>query len=118
MEELARRPDIKVADLITLAREQASVQQQLESLTQEAAQQKRRIDTNLLTLHFSDANADSVWREFRQSLGKLLGNLLEGTANALVALAYGLPFLLLFFPVLLLWRWAWRRVVGRKKAAP
>ncbi|MDR1888459.1 MAG: DUF4349 domain-containing protein [Zoogloeaceae bacterium] len=119
MDELSRRPDITVADLITLAHEQASVQQQRETLLQESTQQQRRIDTNLLTLNFSDADSDSVWRDFSQSLGKLLENLLEGTANALTVLAYSLPFLLLLFPLLLLWRFAWRRIVGRKtKTAP
>jgi hypothetical protein len=114
MEELSRRHDIGVADLITLAREQASVQQQRDTLRQESAQQQRRIDTNLLTLDFSDANRQSVWRDFSDSLGDLLAQLLSGIANALSLLAYGLPFLIIFFPVLILGRWAWRRVFRRK----
>jgi hypothetical protein len=118
MDELSRRADITVADLITLAREQASVQQQREGLAQEATQQQRRIDTNLLTLNFSEANTNSTWRDFTDSLGNLLHKLLKGITDALSLVAYGLPFLLLLFPVLLLWRWAWRRFVGRKKAAP
>lgn len=116
MEEISRRPNITVADLMTLAREQADVQQQLDELSQAAAQQQRRIDTNLLTLNFSEVNADSTWRDFTGSLGDLL---LRSSTDALSVLAYGLPFLLLLFPVALLWRWAWRRFVSRKaKAAP
>jgi hypothetical protein len=115
MDEISRRADIKVADLMTLAQEQASVQQQYETLRQESAQQQRRIDTNLLSFSFSDANNKSVWRDFRQSLGNLLERLLSGIADALALLAYGLPFLIGFFPVLLLWRWMWRRVVRHKE---
>jgi hypothetical protein len=49
----------------------------------------------------------------------LLGKLLKGSPDALSLLAYALPFLLLLFPMLLIWRWAWRSVAGRKtKAAP
>jgi hypothetical protein len=117
MDELSQRADIKVSDLIELAREQASVQQQREALLQESAQQQRRIDTNLLTIDFFEANASSPWRHLFDDL--LDRQLAGGIGDALKLLAYGLPFLLLFFPVALLWRWVWRRVTGRgKKAAP
>ena len=117
LDELTRRSNITVAELIELAREQASIEQQLESLSQASRTQQRRIDTNLLTLNFSDTKVDTGWRDFGQALGDLLEKLLKGTAVALSLLVYGLPFLLLFFPVLLLWRFAWRRFVGRKKVA-
>jgi hypothetical protein len=113
MDELSRRADIKVSDLIELAREQASVQQQREALLQESAQQQRSIDTNLLTLDFFEANASSPWRHLFKDL--LDHQLVEGVGDMLKLLAYGLPFLLLLFPVALLWRWAWRCVTGSGK---
>jgi hypothetical protein len=122
MDELSRRNDIGIDDLIRLAHEQASVHEQRDALRQEAAQQQRRIDTNLLTFRFSADASDkskAIWRDFSDSLGNLLEQLLRGIANALLLLAYTLPFLIIFFPVLILGRWAWRRVFRRKaKAAP
>lgn len=114
MEELAARKDITVADLIALGKEQAAIESELQSLEQEAAGQQRRIATNLVTLDMRPAGADTRGSRLRQSLGEILDQFTDGAASAIEALSYGLPFLLLGFPLLLLWLWSWRRFARRR----
>jgi len=116
LEKLARRPDTKVSDLITIAQEQAKIQQQIKSLSQAAAQQQQRIATNLLTIQFNriyDSTPKSIWERIGGGFSDFFNRLAEGIDYALSILAYGLPVLLLGFPILLLWRKAWRRFTGR-----
>lgn len=118
LDELASRKDLAVADLITLSHEQAQVQQQRESLQGEGAMQQRRLDTNLLTLDFHDAEAGSRGHRLGESFRGLLDRLIDGVDDAFSALAYGLPFLLLALPLALAWRWAWRRITRRAVRVP
>ncbi|WP_130618531.1 DUF4349 domain-containing protein [Dyella amyloliquefaciens] len=118
LDELASRKDLAVADLITLSHEQAQVQQQRESLQGEAVMQQRRLDTNVLTLDFHDAEAGSRAHRLGESFRGLLDRLIDGLGDALSALAYGLPFLLLALPLAWAWRWAWRRITRRVIKAP
>lgn len=116
LDKLAKNSDIKVSDLITIAQEQAKIQQQLKSLSQEAAQQQRRIATNLLTIQFSrlyDGTPESLWGRLSRPFSNFFGHLAEGISYALSMLAYGIPVLLVGFPMLLLWRKAWRRFARR-----
>lgn len=114
LSELATWRDIGVADLITLGKEQAALENQLQQLEGVAAGQQHRLDTNLVTLDFLPLGADSRVSRLGLSFSSMLDNLTEGTSAALNALSYGLPFLIIAFPLLLLWRWLWRKVVGRR----
>jgi hypothetical protein len=113
LEELASRKDLAVSDLIALAHERAQVQTEREGLLNQAAQQKRRIETNLLTLRFNDSDEGSRGHRLGASFRRLLDELVDGVGDAMSMLAYGLPFLLLLLPVCLLWLWAWRRLTAR-----
>ena len=115
LDELAARKDITVADLIALGKEQAAVESELQALEQASAGQQRRITTNLVTLNLRPAGADTRGARLRQSLGGVLDQFVDGAANAIETLSYGLPFLLLGFPLLLLWLWLWRRFARRRK---
>ncbi len=117
LSELAARHDIGVGDLITLGKEQAELESQLQSLQGTAAMQQHRVNTNLLNLDFLPQDVDSRSSRIRVSFAEMLDNLTEGTSSALNALSYGLPFLILAFPLLLLWRWLWRKAVGRRRAS-
>jgi hypothetical protein len=119
LDVLSKRPQITVADLITLAREQSDVQQQQEGLQKESAQHKLRIDTHLLAVNFVDTQIHSSWRRFKLFPDRLIDHFSEGVTDALSLLIYALPFLCLAFPFLLFWRYAWRRVTGgrAKKSA-
>lgn len=112
------RKDLPVADLITVAQQLASVDSQLQALSQTAAQQRRRIETNLLQISLqsnveatrtSDFTFTGAWHTFVESLA-------EGVDSAAESAGYLLPLALLFFPLALLWRWAWRFATRASRA--
>ncbi|MDR2034258.1 MAG: DUF4349 domain-containing protein [Helicobacteraceae bacterium] len=112
LESLAERTDITLAELIDLAREQADVQQILESTEKDAAQHQRRIDAHLLEIYFIDAQ---IGERARPSKMESLADLFfEGLYDALAFAFYGFPFLILFFCVGALLRWVWRTLFRRK----
>ena len=107
------RKDLSVSDMLALARELAEVEVQLAANQQDAAQHKRRLDTNLLTLNFSSAPPGRLSR-LGQAFDDLADNITEGAGQALEMLGYGLPFLVILFPLALLTRWLWRKTTGRR----
>lgn len=112
MEQLAQRKDLSTTDMIALAHERAQIQVKREALDNLAAQQQRRLDTNKLTLVFSDTEHASRWG--LTWIG-WLDRLYEGVSDTLMMVAYGLPVLLLVFPLALLWRWGWRKATRRSR---
>ena len=104
LQEFAARRDLAVADMIALSRQLADTEAQLERAGREAAQHRRRIETQLLTLEFrptsTQANRNEIWLAIRDS-GQTLA---AGVAWTIRALAFSLPLLLLVVVVL-----AWRR---------
>lgn len=109
--EFQSRPDLAVADMLAIARELAAIDAQLQARAQDAADQRRRLETNLLTLRFSSLAAEpSLAGRVGRAFGGSAGALLEGVEDAVYLIAYGLPFLLLLFVLALAWRAVWRRV--------
>ena len=102
-------PEVE-ADLLALAREQAALEVQLQAIAQDAAQQQRRLDTNLLTLSFSSPYERSPLGRIGEAFSRLQDNLAEGTANLIEFIGYSLPFLIVLFPVALGLRKLWRRL--------
>jgi hypothetical protein len=91
------------------------VESQLESLQAISANQQRRLDTNRLELHFGDTTAYSRSRRIGDGFSGLLDETTEGVTDALGLLGHGLPFLILAFPLGLLWLWLRRRFTrGRR----
>lgn len=115
IEQVAQRKDLSTSDVITLSHERAQIQVERENLKNEAAQQQRRIDTNVLDLQFSDTAALSRSHRLGVSFDEWVGRLFEGIDDALSMLAYGIPFLLLALPLALGWRWIWRRITGKSR---
>lgn len=113
LQQFQERTDLTVADLLALARELAAVEVQLQNIAQEAAQQQRRLDTNLLTLNFTSPYEHSPMGRIGEAFSRLKDNLAEGTANVIEFIGYGLPFLILLFPLALLLRWLWRRLTRK-----
>lgn len=108
--EFSERKDLAVSDLIALSENLAAIDARLQSLAQESAQQRRRIETNHLTLNFtsnlgwedeSDFSFSRLWETFAS-------NLMYGIDDAAEYAGFLLPIVVLFFPLALLWRWAWR----------
>lgn len=102
------RRDLGVSELISLSQQLASVDSQLADLNQTAAQQRRRIETNLLQLNWRSPyvdegrNVHDLWTGF-------VDNLADGAYSLAEYLGYFLPLMLAAFPLALGWRWAWRR---------
>ncbi|MFK2903751.1 DUF4349 domain-containing protein [Dyella ginsengisoli] len=113
LEELAAGKDLSISDRIALSHEQASVQQQLQALHATEATQQRQLDTNRLELDFRDRDIETGHGRIAEAAGDMLDQAAEGVADVLRMLGYGLPFLILAFPLALLWRWLWRRMSRR-----
>lgn len=115
LDQLGQRKDVSVSDLVVLAQERAKLETERDNLVNVAAQQQRRIDTNTVELNFSDG---SRGRSDMISLADWSDELEEGVGDALRYLAYGMPFLLLAFPIMLFWRWIWRRATRASRRQP
>jgi hypothetical protein len=111
------RTDLSVSDMLALARELADVEVQLASNAQQSAQQQRRLTTNLLTLSFS-TDGEPVGRLARigAAASGMLDNATEGATEAIRLLGYGIPFVIILFPLALLVRWLWRKASRARKA--
>ncbi|WP_025130720.1 DUF4349 domain-containing protein [Pseudomonas sp. PH1b] len=114
LDELAARKDISVSDLIALSKEQAVIENELQALAQVAAGQQRRLDTNRLTLNFTPSDNAERGSNLKLAFSNLLDNMADGTAEALEKGSYVLPFVILAFPLALLWVWLWRKFVRRR----
>lgn len=107
LEAFQARRDLSVADMLALARELAALETQVEGTEQVAAQQRRRVETNLLTIGFLSDGSDES--RVGASLRNLWHAFTDGLADAVEYTGYLLPFVLLGFPLLLFLRWLWRR---------
>ncbi|WP_409372414.1 DUF4349 domain-containing protein [Pseudomonas nitroreducens] len=111
------RKDMSVSDLLALAKATAEVEQQLHAASQDAAQQQRRIATNLLTLDFSsEYQPTGRWSRIGNAFSNSLEELTDGTVNAIQMAAFGLPILVVLLIAGLILRWLWRRL-GRRRGA-
>lgn len=107
LDQLQARSDLSAADLMALVAQRARITTELDALAQSGRNLARRTETNLLTVRYSASSGSlgeiaSALRNTGRSFG-------DGFAEAIEAIAYGAPFLILGFPLLLLWRWAWRK---------
>ena len=115
LEEFQSRKDLAVGDMLTLSRELAQIEVQLDAASALSAQQRRRIETNRLDIEFTVPAADSDRSRIGSALANLWGSVDEGIADALEYFGYALPFVVLGFPLLLILRAIWRRTT-RKRA--
>jgi hypothetical protein len=114
LSEFMQRKDIGVEQLITVSKELATAQTQIEELTQQKANLRRRIDTDLLTIHFQVPNAHIYGH--RTTIGDALrafgANFREAIASVITSIAYLVPWLVIVLPGLVLLRWFWQ-AIGR-----
>ncbi|HRQ65607.1 MAG TPA: DUF4349 domain-containing protein [Xanthomonadaceae bacterium] len=116
--EFQARSDLSVGDMLTIARELASVEAQLQQLARTAAEQQRRIESNLLTMRFSVDSRTSRIGRIGDAFDGVLDSAADGVAEAVEWLAFGLPLLLVAFPVALLWRLLWWRFTRGRRPEP
>lgn len=112
---LRAKPGLSVGDTIALSQELARVETDLDGANRTAANQRRRIETNLLTLTFiAPYEHASAWSRLGDAFGDLGESAVDGTTEVLGMLGFGLPFLVVAFPLALLWRALWRRATRRR----
>jgi hypothetical protein len=109
LSELERRPALDADALIKLAREQASVQSELEQATGDNAHLMERVTLDILNVTIASRGQQSFWMPIRQSLTAFGGNLSGGIASVVTGLAYLLPWLLVLALAWWLLRKLWRR---------
>ena len=102
------REDLAVADMLTLSKQLAEIEAALDGTQREAAQQRHRIDTNLLTLEFqptgTEAGRSDIGQAFRDS-GQILAT---STAWLIRAFAFLIPLFIVLGAVLAARRWRLR----------
>ena len=109
LEEFQVRKDLSVADMLALSKELAALEVQGVQVARDAAQQRRRIETNRLTIAFAVPTMRSGAARIGDAFGSLREQFVDGVADALEYFGYALPFLLVGFPLLLVLRALWRR---------
>lgn len=93
--EFIDRDDLTAESLVMLTGQLAQIEAELQYAEQEAAQQQRRIRTNLLTLNFQTDGVTVETSAMRQSL-RNAGDVLDQSAATLLTLIVAvLPFLLM-----------------------
>lgn len=107
---LMARKDTQVADLISISQQLAATQTQIEQLSGDQAQLRRRIDTDLLTIswHVPRAQVQSESTPVRDALRSFGSNFREAVGNVIEFLAQLVPWLVIGLPSLLLLRMFWR----------
>jgi hypothetical protein len=89
--EFQQRRDLAVSDMIALSRQMAETESQLEAAERKAAQYRRRIDTQLLTIHFLPPDAQTGRSEIGQAFRDFGGIMAGAVAWLIRALAVLLP---------------------------
>lgn len=113
--EYQRRGDLKMADLLTLSGRLAEIESGLQQAGQDAAQQRRRIDTQRLTISFSAIGTEQRRSELGQALSDT-GEIFTGSVAVVIRFIAGvLPPAILVAVLLWVARGWWRR--RRRKAA-
>lgn len=108
------RPNLAIADMLTLSKQLAEIEAALDGAQREAAQQQHRIDTNLLTIEFqptgTEAGRSDIGQAFRDS-----GQILAATTAGLIrTIAFLLPVLILLGIGFAAWCWRsrWKKSKG------
>lgn len=110
LQEFQQRRDLAVADMIALSKQLAETEAQLQAAEQEGAQHRRRIDTQLLTLHFQPPGGQSGRNEISAALRDFGKTLSMGAAWTIRAGAFLIPLGLVLLLLLAgVRRWRRRR---------
>lgn len=111
--EFQDRKDLKVADVLTLSNRIAEIEAQLQGAQQEAAQQQRRIATQLVTFNFETTRAQASRSEIGEAFRDFGGIVAAVIAFLIRAFAVLLPVLAVLLPLL----WLIRRTLRNRRNA-
>lgn len=110
--ELQQRRDLAVTDLLALSKRLAEIEAEAQQTQQDAAQQQRRVRTQLLTLNFRGTGGEQgraiaeAAAEFGQVFASSVAFVIRAVAALLPVLVLGL---LVGWLLLQAWRWRARR---------
>jgi hypothetical protein len=107
--ELQAKAGNNIDAAIKVASELSTVQSNLEQANGQAAFQIKRTTTNVVSIYLSVAGQKAFGRPIRDALRDFFGNLSTGISEAITAVAYILPWLIVVIPLLYLVRFLWRR---------
>lgn len=107
--ELQRKAGTNIDAAIKVASELSTVQNNLDKATGQAAFQTKRTTTDVVTIQLAVTEQKAFWRPIRESMRDFFGNLSNGISQAITAVAYIVPWLLVVIPGLYLVRFLWRR---------
>ncbi|MBT2747023.1 MULTISPECIES: DUF4349 domain-containing protein [unclassified Lysobacter] len=110
--EFQDRKDLKVADVLTLSSRIAEIESQLQAAQQEAAQQQRRISTQLVTLNFQTTRG----QESRSEIGDAFRDFGSIVALVIAFLIRAVAVLLPVSVVLVALVWVLLRIRRARKA--
>ena len=110
--EFMKSKDLKVDQLITVSKELATVQSQIDEQGTERASLQRRIATELLVINLVVPSevASREQRPVRDAVRQFGSSLLEALGDVIRAVAVILPWMLLVVPLLVVVRLFWRSV--------
>ncbi|HEY7640376.1 MAG TPA: DUF4349 domain-containing protein [Steroidobacteraceae bacterium] len=116
--EIMKSRDLKIDQLITVSKELASVQSQIDALNSAHANLRRRIDTDLLTIDLTPPLADfeSDATPVKDAVRQFGRDFREALAMVIAFVAGLVPWLFVILPGLVLLRMFWRwigRWLGR-----
>lgn len=109
--EIMKSKDLKIEQLITVSKELATVQTQIDALGTEQAQLQRRVDTDLLTISLAPPDVAYSAQEtpIRDAFRVFGSNFREAVSQVITFVAFVLPWLVIVLPGLFLLRAWWRR---------
>lgn len=119
--EFMKNKDIKIEQLITVSKELATVQSQLDSLSTQHANLRRRIDTDLLTINLSLPRQDYTSQQtpVRDALRSFGSDFRAAVGMVISFFAVLVPWLIVILPGLFLlrlfWQWIGRRLARRQQ---
>ena len=109
LQEVQARPGLAVADVIALSERMAAVEASLEAADREAAQHRRRVDTQRLTIDIGATRGQHARGDVVRALRDFGTILATGTAWTIRATAFLLPLLLVVLVVVAVGRRRRRR---------
>jgi len=115
LEALRSRASGDIEAMIKVNKELAETQASIEEISGQRAHNLQRVNTEILSLSISSTEGKSPWRPVARALDNFNEDLGRGLSGAITALAYLIPWSLVF----LLFGWLGRKLwLRRKKPAP
>ena len=111
------RPDLEIADMLTLSKQLAEIEAALDGTQREAAQQRHRIDTNLLTIEFQPTGTEAGRSDIGQALRDSGQIIATSTAWLIRAFAFLIPLLIVLGGAFAVRRWRARAKSAERRTS-